>query len=179
MMRGRVPLLWPMAFFCVLLLAVCERRQPLDLGYDAFDQRPGKGWRQLAEKGDFASAARLIDVYLEKHNDLGESERVNLNFHAGQMYAIADDYSTAIERFNRSTYAEEPPELPLRWNAYVQATIAFLKKDMDRLRACREEIAGGPALHGEKANLDVVERLIKHFDEPYSEAYGLISRTRH
>ena len=100
------------------------------------------------------------------------SQRVNLNYYAGQMYAFADDYRTAIDRFNKSTYAQEPPELPLRWNAYVDATIAFLKKDIDRLKECREEIVQGPTFHGEKANLNVVDRLIKHFDEQYSKAYG-------
>lgn len=107
-----------------------------------------------------------------KHKDLDVSQRVNLNFHAGQMYAFADDYRTAIDRFNKSTYTEEPPELPLRWNAYVHATIAFLNKDMARLKECREDIFGGPTFDGEKANLDVVDRLIKHFDEPYAKAYG-------
>ncbi len=88
------------------------------------------------------------------------------------MYAFANDYRTAIDRLNKSTYAQEPPELPLRWNAYVQATIAFLNKDMARLKECREEILRGPTFDGEKANLEVVDRLIMHFDEPYSKSYG-------
>jgi hypothetical protein len=154
------------------LPAGCENKSPLDLNYNAFDQRPGKGWRQLAEQRNFLDAARLIDEYIEKHQGLDESQRVNLNFHAGQMYAFAYDYQKGIDRFTKSTYAEEPPELPLRWNAYVNATIAFLDKDMERLKACREEIARGPTFQGEKANLDVVDRLINHFDEPYSKAYG-------
>ena len=37
---------------------------------------------------------------------------------------------------------------------------------------CRKEIAEGPTFQGEKANLDVVDRLIKYFDEPYSKAYS-------
>jgi hypothetical protein len=163
---------WLAPFLCFVLAAGCRAKDPLDLGYDAFDQRPGSGWRQVAEEERFSDAARLIDAYLEKHNDLGVSQRANLNFHAGQMYSFADNYLTAIDRFNRSTYAEEPPELPLRWNAYVRATIAFLQKDMKRLKECREEILSGPTFHSEKANLDVVDRLIKHFDEPYSKAYG-------
>lgn len=163
---------WIVTVLCLSLAVGCEKKNPLDLDYNAFDQRPGRGWRQLAEKGDFLDAAMLIDEYIEKYKDLGESQRINLNFHAGQMYAFAEDYRTAIDRMNISTYAQEPPELPLRWNAYVQATIAFLNKDMARLKECREKILGGPTFDGEKANLEVVDRLIKHFDEPYSRAYG-------
>lgn len=163
---------WIVTVLCIFLAGGCEKKNPLDLDYNVFDQRPGRGWRQEAERGNFLDAAMLIDEYVEKYKNLGESQRVNLNFHAGQMYAFADDYQKAIDLFKRSTYAEEPPALPLRWNAYVEATIAFLKKDEDRLRECREEIVRGPTFQGEKANLDVVDRLIKHFDEPYSEAYG-------
>ncbi len=163
---------WLVPFLCISLAAGCGKKSPLDRDYNAFDQQAGMGWRQLAENGKFLDAASLIEEYLRRHQDLNESQRVNLNFHAGQMYAFADDYQKAMDLFKRSSYAEEPPALPLRWNAYVEATIAFLKKDKDRLRECREEIVRGPTFQGEKANLDVVDRLIKHFDEPYSEAYG-------
>lgn len=163
---------WVLPILYILAAAGCEKRSPLELDYNAFDQRPGKGWRQLAENGKFLDAARLIDQYIENHKNLDESQRVNLNFHAGQMYAFADDYRAAIDRFNVSTYAEEPPDLPLRWNAYVRATIAFLDKDMKHLEECRKEILEGPTFDGEKANLDEVDRLIKYIDRPYAEAYG-------
>ena len=163
---------WIVPILFIFLASGCEKRSPLELDYNAFDQRPGEGWRQVAEKGNFLDAARLIDEYAETHKNLDASQRANLNFHAGQMYAFADDYRTAIDRFNVSTYAEEPPDLPLRWNAYVRATITFLNKDMKHLEECRKDILEGPTFDGEKANLDVVDRLIKHFDRPYAEAYG-------
>lgn len=164
---------WAVPFLCLFLAFDCDKKGSLDPDFDTFDQSPGTGWRQLAANGRFLDAANLIDEYIEKHRDLGESQMTILHFHAGQMYAFAYDYKTAIERFGLSTYAEEPPDLPLRWNAYVQATIAFLSKDLKRLKECREEIVDGPTIQGEKANLDVLDRLIEHFDEPYSKAYGV------
>ena len=162
---------WLVPFFCIFLAVDCDKRGSLGLDFDTFDQSSGAGWRQLAENGRFLEAANLIDSYIKKHKNLNESQMTILYFHAGQMYAFADDYKTALDRLNRSTYAEEPPDLPLRWNAYVQATIAFLSKDLKRLKECREEIAEGPASQGEKPNLDVVDRLIEHFEEPYSKAF--------
>ena len=156
----------------ILLAVACEKKGSPDPEYNAFDQRSGTGWRQLAESGRFRYAAKLIDAYIKEREGLDESQRVNLNFHAAQMYAFADDYQTAIDRLNNSAFSVEPPELPLRWNAYVNATIAFFKKDMARLKECRKEIAEGPTFQGEKANLDVVDRLIQRFGEPYSKAYG-------
>ena len=46
------------------------------------------------------------------------------------MYAFAGDYPAAIERFETSyrswlVDSEEPGALPMYWNAYVDATIAF------------------------------------------------------
>ena len=151
---------------------VGEEDQLLKLDFDAFDQRPGAGWRLLAQKGRHLDAAKLIDRYREKHKELDESRQGILFFHAGQMYAFADDYKTALQRFPKSKHAQEPPELPIRWNAYVDATIAFLGKDLNRLKECREQIAKGPSFRGEKANLNVVDSLIENFGKPYRDAYG-------
>ncbi|WP_347257296.1 hypothetical protein, partial [Methylocaldum sp.] len=74
--------------------------------------------------------------------------------------------------FRAALYENEPAESPIRWNAYVRATIAFLERNREKLAELREEIAKGPRLQGAVPNLDVVDRLITCFDEPYSVAYG-------
>jgi hypothetical protein len=61
---------WIVPILCIFLAGACEKKNPLDLDYNAFDQRPGKGWRQLAENGKFLDSARLIDEYIENHKDL-------------------------------------------------------------------------------------------------------------
>ncbi len=96
---------------------------------------------------------------------------MNLRFHAGQLYAFANCKDQALARFKTALFAQEP-DSPIRWNAYVLATIAFLERDRKKLSELREEIAKGPKLEGVVPNLDVVDRLIEHFDEPYAVAYG-------
>jgi hypothetical protein len=66
---------WIMLFLCIFLAAECAKDEALKLDYDTFDQRPGMGWRQLAEKGRFLDAAMLIDRYVEKYKDLDESQQ--------------------------------------------------------------------------------------------------------
>ena len=53
----------------------------------------------------------------------------------------------------------------------MNATEAFLKGDLDALKAARELIALGPKVNGVAANLDVVDRLITRFGRPYRDAY--------
>ena len=143
----------------------------LELDYDTFDQQTGQGWRKIAEEGKYREAAELIDVYEREKEGLENWQKITLRFHAGQLYAFANMYELAITRFKSSLYEKEPPNHPVRWNAYVNATIAFLEKDKEKLMECREEIAKGPKFKGKIPNLEVVDKFIKYFDEPYSVAY--------
>lgn len=153
-------------------LAAAEPGSVAELDYVAFDQRPGSGWRELAAAGRYFKGARAIDKYLQTRPELEAWQRINLNFHAGQLYAHAGHTETALERFRQAINPQEPADSPIRWNAYVRATIAFLKGDRDRLVELRDEIAAGPEFKGEVANLRVVDRMIEHFGEPYSIAYS-------
>ena len=46
-----------------------------------------------------------------------------------------------------------------------------MERDRKKLTKFREKIAKGPKIQGVVPNLDVVDRLIKYFDEPYAIAY--------
>lgn len=148
-----------------------ELPKELEVSYEAFDQRAGSGWRKIADEGKYLEAAKLIDRYEKEKKGLEEWQRVNLRFHAGQLYAFADQKDHALSHFKKALIAKEPGASPIRWNAYVRATIAFLERDRKKLTELREEIAKGPKLQGVVPNLDVVDRLIEYFDEPYALAY--------
>jgi hypothetical protein len=149
-----------------------NRPAELELSYRAFDQDLTGGWRRLAREKRFREAAELIDRYVAETRDLHEWQRVNLQFHAGQLYAMAEDETSAMNRFKSAVFAQEPPDSPVKWNAYVLATIAFLEQDYSRLTALREEIARGPQWNGKAPNLDVVDRLIQDFGKSYAVAYS-------
>jgi hypothetical protein len=144
----------------------------LDLDYESFDQRPGNGWRKLVDAGKHLEAAKLIDTYVAHQSGLEGWQVVNLRFHAGQLYAFLDKERLALARFKSSINPNEPNNSPIRWNAYVRATIAFLEKDRETLIRMRTEIASGPEWQGTVPNLDVVDRLLANFDDSYAIAYG-------
>lgn len=181
------------AAVCTLLVCGCSTSSPADAGfsdeqrdvlsleYAAFDQTMGEGWRVWADRGEYAEAARMLDHYASTHDELTDSEWRIICFHAGQMYGYLGEYETAAERFTASLNPQEPPDSPFKWNAYVNGTIAFLERDLDRLRAMRNELAAQPArqitlpdgtVMERVPNLDVLERFIEHFDRTYREAYS-------
>lgn len=172
-----------------------DREALLALPEPAFDQdlsNGGGGWRALAARQEcVATAADLIREYRHRHAIGGGI----LAWHEGQLRAEAGDAAQAIALFER---ARKPPgKDPIGWNAYVDASIAFLRGDRASLVAARERLAatpyrtdggmppldGGfiefPAQDGRPAmrmrwppNLDVVDGLIHCFAQPYRVAYG-------
>lgn len=141
----------------------------LSLDFDVFDQNMEGGWRKFEAEGDYRKAAQIIDAYLQRHADLASWQRILLHFHAGQMYAYVEDQKSAVKRF---TAALDSEDVLLNWNPYVKATIAFLERDLRRLKQARDELVAGPKdPDGSVPNLDVVQRLITHFDSSYVRAY--------
>lgn len=169
-----------------------ERERLLALDENAFDQdlaNGGGGWRAIAAKpGSETVAADLIRDYRQAHR----SESGILHWHEAQLRASAGDYAQAIALMERSRKPADQDRGG--WNPYVDATIAFLRKDRAALAAAREQLAKAPPppdqpiskdgfielpLHDGQVmrmrwppNLDVVDGLIRCFDEPYATAYG-------
>ena len=145
--------------------------------YEEFDQTMGAGWRALAKQGDFAGAARALEEYLAAHRDHLEDWQVRtLHHHAAQMHAYsgsdAGSYARALAHLPFARIPDEPADSFFRWNAYVDATEAFLRGDRAAFDAARAYIAAGPADEkGWIPNLAVVDRLAANFGKPYSEAY--------
>ncbi len=144
----------------------------LDGDYRAFDQTMGEGWRRLGKVECLAEGVALIGRYLEKHPDLTAGEQRILHFHAGQLLARDARAAAAIAQFEQAIDPDEARDASFRWNAYVQATIAFLRNDKDGLLAWREGVAASTPRGGQVPNLAVVDRLIAGFGQGYGAAYA-------
>jgi hypothetical protein len=156
-------------------LTSAELQSELDKSVFQFDQDMNGGWRALVQRGCTLQAAMLLDVYNldDVRSENKGDNRGTLFFHAGQLYATAGASFIAIRRFYSSLDPGEDAEKEhvLSWNAYVLATIAFLKRDKEAVRFQREQIAIGPKTDGNKTNLRVVDGLLKCWDQSYKDAY--------
>ena len=167
----------------------------LSLDEQTFDQdlsNGGGGWRALAGKpGCELTAADLLAEYRAAH----PSSSPILAWHEGQLRATAHQYDRAIPLLKSSR--QQPSEDMTGWNYYVDATVAFLSGDKERLVRARTQLASVPypanagmppfkdgyievpAQGGMPAmkvrwppNIDVVDGLVRCFGKPYAEAYG-------
>ncbi|WP_411833304.1 hypothetical protein [Pseudoxanthomonas mexicana] len=165
----------------------------LSLDEAAFDQDlPNGGWRKIGNiSGCEAAAAELISAYRERHPNSSST----VAWHQGQMLASAGMNKQAIPILESSK--KDPTQDIAGWNHYVDATIAFLSGDKEKLEKARDRLAavpydaapGMPPLvdgHVEfttqpdqppvrmrwPPNIDVVDGLVKCFGKSYGEAYG-------
>ena len=156
--------------------------------YPTFDMS-GRGWRAVHQQpGCEAAAADLIARYRTMQRTiLARDEALTLRFHEGQVRAGLGDIAAALALFAATHDAS--PEAGSAWNPYVDATIAFLKKDRPALEAARDKLAAAspPPDFDARAteyeqrtgqrpvwppNLDVVKAFVTCFDRTYREAYA-------
>lgn len=179
----------------------CAYNLPAMLALDeqAFDQdlaNGGGGWRALANKPDCElAAADLLAAYRVAHP---KSDPI-LAWHEGQMRATAGEYERAIPLLEQD---RKPAEQDVAgWNYYVDATVAFLRRDRASLVKAQQQLAavpypaenglpplksgfleipsppGQPAMRMRwPPNIEVVEGLLACFGKPYSQAYEVACR---
>lgn len=170
-----------------------DRERLLSLNEEQFDQDMDGGWRMIAaRRGCDLAAADLIRDWRQKH----ASSAGLLIWHEGQLRANAGQTQEAIALMAQTRRAPGVPDGG-GWNVYVDATLAFLRKDRPALEKARSQLAAIQPPGGKDApitvvdgyfdvdlgngkthkmrwppNIDVVEGLIRCFDRPYVEAYG-------
>lgn len=172
---------------------IYDQEELLSLDEAAFDQDlPNGGWRKIGNiPGCEAAAAELIAAYRARHPESSST----VAWHQGQMLASAGMNEQAVPILESAK--KDPSEDVGGWNYYVEATIAFLSGDKERLELARDQLAAVPydATPGLPPlvdgyielptqpdqppirmrwppNIDVVDGLISCFGKSYSEAYG-------
>lgn len=141
----------------------------LALPFVEFDQKDGAGWRSLSAAGCDAEAAILIEQFVAAQ----ERPHPVLVWHRAQMLARAGNIVQAVQVARLTLRPRESEaQAEFQWNAYVDATIAFLQGDGASLQLQRERLAVAAAKFPiNRPNLLSVDRLQSCFGKPYKEAY--------
>lgn len=92
-------------------------------------------WRKLSREKKYLDAANLIVVYLGTSK---VSNKHSLNWHAGQLFAMANNNRLAKKYINKTFsvfYKWFGSEDAKTWYLYAKGTIAFLDRDKKKLEA--------------------------------------------
>lgn len=165
---------------------ISDRSRLLALDFETFDQDYTQGFRSIAEKaGCQLYVADLIGDYRETNADKLRTAQLNtLLWHEGQIRALAGDTAKAIAAFEGSYKPRNRV-----WNLYVDASIAFLKKDRGAFDVSYRELERLPKpdywdqlVENTRSkynytpvwpsNINVLRAFDRCFDETYQEAYG-------
>jgi len=142
-------------------------KSDMDLDYQSFDQTPGQGFRALASAGCPAEAANLIEAYI----NVNDATETSLIWHVAQLRGRAGQVEEAIRAATASLDPDEPADSAFKWNAHVNAYIAFLIKDRESFEANRGALQQAADLHrGNRINAGMWTRLAPYIELGYSEA---------
>lgn len=143
---------------------VKARYEMTDLDPWTFDQTPA-GWRGLPSSARQADAIRqYIDRYVKNGRFVGAPEGAKtlrpyiLYWHLGQVLTQMGRNGMAVGVMRQALDDGEPG-----WNAYVMATISFLRKDR------RDFDHWAPLARG---NEETIKRLTAGWGLPYKQAYA-------
>lgn len=152
----------------VLSLSVSAQELPqskidslMALDFQAFDQDMQGGWRYYSNQMRFGLAASLIENYLQQHPEMEKNEAAVMNWHAGQMYAMDEQEDLAIPLMEASRKEENI----MMWNEYLDATVAFLKKDRKTFDKNLKALSSY-----NNPNLRLLQILEASFEKSYREA---------
>lgn len=137
----------------------------IEASYQDFDETMdgAESWRPLLERGCYRAAAKIIAEYVAAHeSELSPVQKRTLRFHAGQTLAMGGHDGAAIAWIEASKDAAASGE----WNAYVDATAAFLHKDRPRLVAARTAYAS------QKDSSPMRKQLIEGFSACMEQTYN-------
>ena len=154
----------------------------LELDFMSFDQDFEGGWRAVADTpGCKPEAVKLIEAYQQQRTDLSDGMKHTLRLHQAQLHAELGHNEAAIALFRQSYKPDEQDRSG--WNPYMDATIAFIKKDkpklvdaIARLKAVPRpegfdprDAEGNPIEVPWPPNLTIVESYLRCFDMNYVE----------
>lgn len=166
---------------------VADRAALMARDYWAFDQeaegiravmaKPGCGLVAADLYRDYHAAlrARGAPVMITLPNGeawaMSETGEISiLYWHEGQLRAFAGDGEGAVSLFEQSLNTPEASHYG--WEEYVRGSVAFLRGDLDTLKAAREAMEGKVSPGMDDINLGVLDGLIACFGRSYSDAYG-------
>ena len=148
------------------VVTVAEREAMLRQDYQTFDEAAdANSWRNLLQRGCVREAVAILQAYGRQNGSrLTRDQRLELNFHIGQTLAFGGYDAESLPYFESARADGASAE----WNAYVDATVAFLRKDRAGLEDAKRRYAAAPA--AQPMRVKIIDGFLKCLEKTYAEA---------
>lgn len=124
-------------------------------------------WEILSQEGHYDVAI----FELKKQINLGGKKTKHRDYwHLGQLYAFKNDYDTAIIYIRKSTNIVDLL-FDKYWRYYYKGTMAFLKRDKDKLYKYYMKMEKENSAYYE-GNTNILKSLYLNFEKQYLDAYN-------
>jgi len=134
-------------------LYVEHLQMDMTLGYEAFDQTEGQGFRVLA-KDCKAQAVELLKNYII----INQAEQDSLRWHIAQLLGELGRYEEAI--LYAKTTLREASSGGFKWNDYVHGYVAYWEQDLATLNEKIELLESHPEHPGNQINARMLRQLL-------------------
>lgn len=153
-------------------ITAADKTSNAQMTFEDFDQKgvSRSTWRQLSDRGCYTAAIEAAEDYLIRAHFPKASEQRDVMFHIAQSLGMAGKYDEAALMVAGSKTPVSSPGEDLDWNAYLDGTWAFFKRDKAMLSKARETLLSEQG-HGNQINGSVLTGLLRCFDKPYRAAY--------
>lgn len=143
-----------------------EREAMLRQDYRTFDEgADAHSWRTLLREGCIREAVEMLEAYRARNaSRLTLDQQLELNFHIGQTLAFGGHDAESLPYFESARADGASSE----WNAYVDATIAFIRKDRPQLEAARRRYVAAPS--SQPMRVRIIDGLLMCLEQPYAQA---------
>lgn len=125
-------------------------------------------WRKLSQLKNYKEAAELVVEYLNKSKNI--TNQHSLNWHAGQLFAMANEKDKAKKYFKKTYsifYKLFGDDDAKTWYYYAKGTVAFLERDKQKLN--RIILKWNKHFPKDK-NYKTLEILLEKWDNTYQES---------
>ena len=149
-----------------------ETTRAMDLDYSDY-LYGSNGFRRLFDNDCQWHAGVEAQDYISAHQfELTGVQRRTLRYNAGRAFAFYGATDEAIRAFTAARARPDTVGQPLDWNAFMDAHIAFLRRNRADLLAAIDRLEAQPVdEYGVKANLDAANLLNTCFFERYDAIF--------
>ena len=154
-------------FACIFSLQLFAQTHNMELS----SENQNSKWRDLKREGKYSEAITCLKKEFKVVSN--RRQKHDVYWHIGQMHAFNNNYDSALVYIRKSTsWLTFLVDRQFYW--YYRGTIAFLKRDREKLKRYHLKLWSNKNGYYRK-NALMLKAMYDYFEKSYEEIYGTVS----